>query len=143
MNKEHTAGITQRFLQICAEAIQEGYINNKKEFAESVGEHQQNLSQMDKGKRAPTLDQIVNACRKYGYSANWIMLNQGSKKMGRDAAKGTAITIEQRMNILETEVSKISRNMQRIKSITADKPNRKRLNGRRIAQGTKKGTVVR
>jgi hypothetical protein len=117
MNKEFTEGITQRFLQLCSEVIREGVVNNRKDFATSVGEHQQNLSLMDKGTRAPTLEQIVNACKKYGYSANWLMLNQGAKKIKTEIKKTrfTPATMEERVHSLETEVARLDRNLKRIK----------------------------
>lgn len=110
MNKPHTRGITNRFLQVCAEVIQEGHTDNRKTFAESVGEHQQNLSLMEKGRRAPTLEQIVTACKKYGYSANWLVLNMGQKKLS-ETVKGSVGSIEQRVNNLETEIAKINRKL--------------------------------
>jgi hypothetical protein len=112
MKKQHTKNITHRFLQICAEVIQEGHVNNRKEFAESVGEHQQNLSRMDKGTRSPTLEQIATACLKYGYSANWVMLNMGMKKLTKE--KKETGTIDQRINNLETEVARITRSLLRM-----------------------------
>lgn len=139
MNKEHTHGITQRFLQICSETIQEGRINNRKEFCEQVGEHQQNLSQMDKGRRAPTLDQLARACKKFGYSPNWLILNIGNKKLTKEMPKPDG-NLEHRINILETEVARLSRNMRRIKPMASSKDTPKSLTGRMLRQGTKRGT---
>lgn len=110
MNKPHTRAITQRFLQICSEVIQEGHTENKKSFAESVGEHQQNLIMMQNGKRAPTLEQIVAACKTYGYSANWLILNMGQKKLS-ETIKGSVGSLEQRVNNLETEIARINRKL--------------------------------
>lgn len=110
MNKLHTRGITQRFLQLAAEVIQEGHTDNKKSFAESIGEYQQNIIAMEKGKRAPTLEQVVTACKKYGYSANWLMLNMGQKKLS-ETIKGSSESLEQRVNNLETEIARINRKL--------------------------------
>lgn len=127
--KQYTTSITQRFLQVCAEVIQEGHVNSRKEFAESVGEHQQNLSLMDKGTRAPTLEQIAKVCIKFGYNANWLILGTGNKKLGPEKKQAPT---EERLNVLETAVAKLSRNMERIKPTTTETPKHKRLNGRTI-----------
>lgn len=133
MKKQHTKSITQRFLQICSEVIQEGKVSNKTDFADSVGEHQQNLSQMEKGKRAPTLEQIATACKKYGYSANWLILNQGLKKVNKDIVKRDTLTVEHRVNNLETEVAKLNRQISRIQTVPSH-------NGLRTNKAKKKVT---
>lgn len=113
--KKYTPGITQRFLLICDEVIHEGQAKNRSAFAKSVGEHQQNLSMMEKGTRAPTLEQIAIACKIYGYSANWVMLNIGEKKLKVKEQQST----EERLSNLEAEVSRISRTLKRRKDLMA------------------------
>lgn len=97
--------ITERFLMILNEAIKEGQTKNKSTFAKSVGEHQQNLSLMEKGARAPTLEQIAIACKTYGYAPNWLILGIGAKRLKPNDQK----TTEERLSNLEWEVSRLKR----------------------------------
>lgn len=109
MEKKYTPGITQRFLLIIDEVILDGQAKNRSSFAKSVGEHQQNLSLMEKGTRSPTLEQIAIACKLYGYSANWLILNLGEKKLKETEQK----TTEERISNLEAQVSKINRRLKK------------------------------
>lgn len=110
MKKENIPGITERYLQIMTEAIQEGLANSKTDFARRVGEHQQNLSTIEKGGRTPTIDQLVNACVEFGYSANWLLLNTGDKKMKKTEMK----PLDLRVNDLESEVVRIKRQLKKL-----------------------------
>lgn len=130
MKKQHTTAITQRFLQLCTEVIQEGHVTSRKEFAESIGEYATNLAMMEKNKRSPTLEQIVSACKKYGYSANWIMLNMGQKKLS-ETVKASTGSLEQRVNIIETEITRLTR-------ILARKQAPEMVNGLRTNKGQKR-----
>jgi len=103
--KTHTPGITQRFLQLCEEVIHEGHASSMTEFAKSIGEHSQNISLMQSGGRVPSVDKLAEACIKYGYSANWLILNRGERKLSKTDIK----PIDQRVQQLETTVSSLQR----------------------------------
>jgi hypothetical protein len=104
-NKQYTPAITKRFLLIVDEVIRSGQVDTKGEFAKSVGEHQQNLSLMEKGTRAPTLEHIALSCKLYGYNPTWLILGVGEKKLKTSDGK----TIEARVTDLETELAAIKR----------------------------------
>lgn len=103
--KQYTGDITKRFLLLCDEVIREGHTRNKSTFAKSVGEYQQNLALMEKGTRSPTLEHIAAACKLYGYSANWVVLNLGEKKLKAQEQK----PLDERVSFLESEVARITR----------------------------------
>jgi len=104
-NKIHTAAITQRFLLLCEEAVVDGLCKNRSAFLESVGEYQSNYSKFEDGIRAPTLEQIVKACELYGYSANWLVLNIGDKKLKASDKK----PLEGRVTDLEVQMNRLRR----------------------------------
>lgn len=104
-NKQHTPAITKRFLLVADEVIRNGQVDTKGEFAKSVGEHQQNLSLMEKGTRAPTLEHIALSCKLYGYNPAWLILGVGEKRLKATDGK----TIEARVGDLETELAAIKR----------------------------------
>ena len=104
-SKKRTPGITERFLMICDEVINDGLSKNKSSFMASVGEYQQSRAAMEKGTRAPTLESIVMVCELYGYSANWLILNVGDKRLKASDKK----PLEGRVNDLELELAKIKR----------------------------------
>lgn len=93
----YTPDITARFLRIRDEVLAEGSANSQAEFGRAVGEHSQNFSMMEKGTRAPTLDQCARACEKFGYSANWLLLGIGPVKIN----PGLNAPLEQRVTTLE------------------------------------------
>lgn len=109
--KHYTSDITHRFLMIKDEVIKQGLCNTLKEFAEKVGEHPQNFSKMEKGTRFPTLDHIARACAEFGYSAQWLLLNQGPKR----SDKKNEETLEQRVSDLETQMRMIKRKLNPVK----------------------------
>lgn len=80
MTKKHTKQVTARFLkamrQIIADEL-EG-VTTKSQFAERVGEHQQNISRMVKGERYPTIDVLVNICLIFKVDPAWLLLNKGT-----------------------------------------------------------------
>lgn len=115
MSKQQTKkNITERFLLICDEVIREGMCGTKKEFAEAIGEHPQNLTLMAKGSRAPTLEQVAKACDLFGYSPTWLILNIGPKKLSGAEQDPT----EERVSELELEVARLKKFM--IKKIATD-----------------------
>lgn len=71
--------ITARFLQAKNQiiALRIHGIRNDSQFAESIGEYQQNISKMEKGDRYPTLDAIGNLITIYNVSPNWLILGTG------------------------------------------------------------------
>lgn len=107
-NKTYTPEITKRFLKIMAEAIASDQVKTRMEFAESIGEHQQNLSKMKQGTRAPTLEHIAIACKKYGYSPTWVMLGIGDKKMkgGQNSLDERILSLEKDMALIQKELKK-------------------------------------
>lgn len=98
MTPKQTA--TQNFLVIMGEVISQGLVKNKTEFAKKVGEHQQNITKMETGSRAPTIDQLAAASKLWGYNMNWIVLNTGAKKLDPKMN----VPIEERVSILEQQV---------------------------------------
>lgn len=104
-HKIYSPEITQRFLLICDEVVRDGQVKNKSIFADSIGEHQQNLSKMDGKGRTPTLDQIARVCELFGYSPTWLILGVGEKKM----KPGERRPLEGRVTDLEAEVARIKR----------------------------------
>ena len=102
-SKTHTYGITERFLLLMNEVIGSGQAENRTSFAKTVGEYQQNLSAMERGDRAPTLEQAATACEAYEYSANWLLLNVGPKKLDPKEI----LPIEKRVSDLESEMRKL------------------------------------
>lgn len=96
----HKQTATQNFLIIMSEVINQGLVRNKTEFAKKVGEHQQNIIKMEKGTRAPTIDQLATACKLWGYNLNWVILNASPKKIDPKAN----VPIEERVTILEQQV---------------------------------------
>jgi hypothetical protein len=109
--KHYTPSITKRFLLIVDEVIREGSIGTRTEFAQAVGEHQQNLALMEKGTRAPTLEHIAVACKKFGYSPTWLVLGTGDKKLKVKDQKG----IEDRVSELEAIVASLKNMIKRSK----------------------------
>ncbi len=120
--KKYTDSVTSRFIQICREVVAAGMVANKTEFAESVGEYQQNLSLMEKGSRAPTIEQICLACEVYNYSPSWLMMGIGDKTMQKPGKRN----LEQRLNEIESEVNIIKRALAHKKSIVNKPVNKKR-----------------
>jgi hypothetical protein len=107
MNAELTKkAITKRFLQIIDELIQDGVCDTKKEFAERIGEHPQNLTLMAKGTRAPTLEQVAQTCKLFGYSPTWLILNEGPRKLV-DLLRDEGLN--NRVDDLETEVENLKK----------------------------------
>lgn len=97
--------ITSRLLLLKDEVIAKGECRNASDFADSIGEYKQNFSLMEKGLRHPTVEHLAKACLQYGYSANWLLLNIGPKKMD----KGQNTTLESRVNDLEVKVNALIR----------------------------------
>lgn len=107
MNKAYTKkAITERFLIICEEVIKDGLCKTRKEFAAAVGEHPQNLNLMDKGRRAPTLEQIAQACDHYGYSPTWVILGRGQHKM-----TGEKDPTDERLDKVEDDIEMLKRHL--------------------------------
>jgi hypothetical protein len=104
-NKPYSTDITNRLLQMRDEVVRDGLAKHRTEFAETIGEHQQNMTKMENGTRRPTLDQIGTACEVYGYSPTWLVLGIGPKKLKPSKEK----KIDQRIADLEAEVTKLKR----------------------------------
>lgn len=79
MPTRHRDLITKRFLMAKNQviALRIDGIRNDTQFAQSIGEYQQNLSKMENGERYPTLDMIGNLCRVYRVSPTWLILGTG------------------------------------------------------------------
>lgn len=79
MPKRYRDKVTARFLlaknQIIALRI--NGVRNDSQFAESVGEYQQNISKMENGERYATVDMIGNMITIYGVSASWLFRGTG------------------------------------------------------------------
>lgn len=103
--KPYSVAITTRLLQMRDEVVRDGLAKHKTEFAETIGEHQQNMTKLENGERRPTLDQIGKACETYGYSPTWLVLGIGPKKLKPSKEK----KIDERVAALESEVIKLKR----------------------------------
>ncbi|HEX7906217.1 MAG TPA: hypothetical protein VF487_20225 [Chitinophagaceae bacterium] len=100
---------TANFLLIMEEVIGTRQCKNRGEFAKSVGEYLPNISIMEKGERAPTLEQCGRACDLYGYNMNWLVMNKGEKKF--DPKQSEPIT--ERVSRLEQQILIINRELKK------------------------------
>jgi DNA-binding XRE family transcriptional regulator len=72
--------ITQRFLE-CLRMVRIKQINgvkNTAQVAAIIGAHQQNISNMEKGTRHPTVEQIARLCEHFNFSTEWVLLGSGN-----------------------------------------------------------------
>jgi transcriptional regulator with XRE-family HTH domain len=105
-DKPYTKAIAKRFLQMMKDVIHEGQCIDKVDFATKIGEWSQNITAMEKGGRAPTLEQLATACKKFGYNPTWLVLGVGNKKLTQDDHK-------KRITELETEMVRIKKLMKK------------------------------
>jgi len=108
INKDYKETVTLRFLEAMRRVLmarKEG-CKTMKQFAEFVGEHQQNISKMERGERMPTVEQICRLCEVFGFSPAWVLLGRGN--MEETAELGAAIAVlQERMTKIEIEIEQM------------------------------------
>lgn len=98
---------TSNIIIVMNEVIQSGQCKNRGEFAKKIGEYQQNLSAIESGKRAPTVEQLAKAASEFGYNLNWMILGIGPKR----SDPKLNIPIEQRVSLLEQQMRSMKKQM--------------------------------
>jgi transcriptional regulator with XRE-family HTH domain len=101
-NIEYRDEVSKRFLNAMRQIISERKQGCKTitQFAKMIGEHQQNISKMEKGERFPTIDQICRLCLIFDISPTWILLGEGEMNQVTDIKAALQI-ITQRVSKME------------------------------------------
>lgn len=108
IHKDYKEAITIRFLTCMRQVLMVRMkgCRTMKDFADFVGEHQQNLSKMEKGERSPTLDQTARLCEIFGFSPAWVILGKGNMQETAELNAQLAI-LEKRITKVEVEIEQI------------------------------------
>jgi hypothetical protein len=96
-SKEIEDAIRERFI----EAVNQIRMSqpNIETIMKSVGDYQQGFTQMNSGKRYPTLKNIVLICQCYGVNANWLLFGTG------ETGLKSPVTLQTRLAFIEQELS--------------------------------------
>lgn len=78
VDKSLEDGIRQRFLEAVDELRGRQRLTGTV-IMEAVGDHQQSLAAMRRGKRYPTVKNIVLLCTEFKYSETWLLFGTGSR----------------------------------------------------------------
>jgi transcriptional regulator with XRE-family HTH domain len=104
-NIDYRDKVTTRFLHAMRQIISERKQGCKTitQFAKLIGEHQQNISKMEKGERFPTIDQVCRLCLLFDISPTWILLGEGEMNQVTDV-KAALLTLTQRISKMEKTI---------------------------------------
>jgi hypothetical protein len=97
--KQIEDSVRTRFIQAVDQLNLQDDLNIEK-IMESVGDYQQAYTQMNSGKRYPTLKNIVLLCQGYGVNANWLLFG-----IGENGLQHQSTTPLQRLKILEQDIT--------------------------------------
>lgn len=94
--KEIEENIRSRFIDAVNEIRLSG--PNIETIMKSIGDYQQGFTQMNTGKRYPTLKNIVLLCQCYGVNANWLLFGIGENGLQ------SSVTMQNRVAFIEQEL---------------------------------------
>lgn len=107
-DKSYSEAVTQRFLMAMKDIIAKGIkeVRNRSQFAELIGEYQQNLSKMEKGGRYPTIDSLAKICTEFGVSERWLLTSRGNMyasgaEPGQEPVAAKVLELENRLRKVE------------------------------------------